>query len=77
MFRSRRSVAGLVALVTIAAVLPGLCAFDGAVLFEPIWVLLPDPAPVLSVLPVVKTPEQPDSLLSLLASRGPPSSVLA
>ena len=75
MFRSHRSAAGLIALVTIAALLPGLCAFDGAMLFEAVWILLPDQAPILLAFPEVRAAEQPQPLLSLLASRGPPSSL--
>ena len=71
MFRSHRSAAGLIAVLTIAALLPGLAALDAA-LFEPLWILLPDPTPVVIDLPDVKFTEQLDSLHSPLPSRGPP-----
>jgi hypothetical protein len=72
MFRGRRTAAGLIAILTIAALLPGLCDVDGAVVFESIWVLLPDPVPAFADLPVVVATEQLDPLLALLASRAPP-----
>jgi hypothetical protein len=44
MFRLRSSVAaGLIAVITISAFVPGLCALEHA-LFEPPWILLPDSA---------------------------------
>ena len=71
--RLQRSTAiGLIAVVTIAALLPGFAAFDAAV-FEAVWVLLPDETPAPYDFPVVIAAEQPDPLLSLLPSRAPPS----
>ena len=70
---TRRAVAsGLIAVITIAALLPDFAAFDGAVL-EIAWVLLPDETPAPYDFPVVIADEQPDPLLSLLSSRAPPS----
>ena len=68
--------AGLVAIVTIAAVLPGFAAFDTAI-FDAAWVLLPDETPAPYEFPVVAASEQPDPLLSLLSSRAPPSLLFA
>ena len=51
MFRRHRSAAGWIAIFTIAAVLPALCDTDAAALFASIWVL-PDPVPVLALLPI-------------------------
>ena len=73
MIRPNRSVAGFcVAVIVLAAFLPGICALD-AVLFEPLWVLLPDEVVVAVERPVTPCDEQPVALLSLLSSRGPPS----
>jgi hypothetical protein len=75
MFRLRSSAAaGLIAVVTIAALLPGVCALEYA-LFEPLWVLLPDMALRLVDEPVVVANEQPLPLLSLSPSRAPPVSL--
>ena len=68
----RALAAGLIAIVTIAAVLPGFAAFDHAV-FADAWTLLPDETPAPYDFPVVVASEQPDPLLSLLSSRAPPS----
>jgi hypothetical protein len=74
---TRRAVAvGLIAVLTIAALLPGFAAFDGAAL-EIAWVLLPDETPAPYDFPIVVAAEQPDPLLSLLSSRAPPSFLLA
>ena len=73
MFRGRSAAAGLIAILTIAALLPGLCVVGAAVVFESIWVLLPEPVVVLANLPIVIGDEQPDPLLALLASRAPPA----
>ncbi|HXW07918.1 MAG TPA: hypothetical protein VD833_21990 [Vicinamibacterales bacterium] len=77
MRRHRRSVAAFcIAVIAIAALAPGLGAFDHALL-DPLWVLLPDEAPV-EVCPVLPAgTEQPLRLLSLLPSRAPPSTPLA
>ena len=77
MFRPNRSVAGFcIAVIVLAAFLPGVCALDGA-LFEPLWILLPDEVIVAVDLAVTPCDEQPVSLFSLLASRGPPARPLA
>jgi hypothetical protein len=75
--RPNRSVAGLcIAVIVLAAFLPGVCTLDYA-LFEPQWVLLPDEVPVAVYSPVAPGDEQPVPLLSLVASRAPPSRPLA
>ena len=75
--RPRRSVAGFcIAVIVLAAFLPGICALDG-VLFEPLWVLLPDEVTVALDIPVVPSDEQTVPLLSLVASRAPPLGPLA
>jgi hypothetical protein len=75
--RPRRSVAGLcIAVIVLAAFLPGVCALDYA-LFEPQWVLLPDEITVALDTPVVVSDEQTVPLLSLVPSRAPPSRPLA
>jgi hypothetical protein len=71
--RPRRSVAGLcIAVIVLAAFLPGVCALDYA-LFEPQWVLLPDEITVAVDTPVVVSDAQTVPLLSLVPSRAPPS----
>ena len=71
--RPNRSVAGFcIAVIVLAAFLPGLCAFDYA-LFEPQWVLLPDEVIVAVDRPDTPCDEQPAPLLSLLPSRAPPA----
>jgi hypothetical protein len=71
--RPRRSVAGLcIAVIVLAALLPGISAVEYA-LFEPLWVLLPDEAPVAVVSSIVCGDEQPVPLFGLLSSRAPPS----
>lgn len=73
MLRPNRSVAGFcIAVIVLAAFLPGMCALD-SVLFEPLWVLLPDEVVAVVERPVVLCDEQPVALLSLVSSRGPPS----
>ncbi len=77
MLRPNRSVAGFcIAVIVLAAFLPGVCALDHA-LFEPLWVLLPDEVTVVVDRPLTPSDEQPVPLLSLLSSRGPPSRPLA
>lgn len=77
MLRPRRSVAGFcIAVIVLSAFLPGICALDG-VLFEPLWVLLPDEVTVAVDIPVVASDEQTVPLLSLVPSRAPPSRPLA
>jgi len=71
--RPNRSVAGLcIAVIVLAALLPGISALDSAV-FEPQWVLLPDEVTVAVDSPGTPGDEQPVPLLSLASSRGPPS----
>lgn len=75
--RPNRSVAGFcIAVIVLAAFLPGFCALDYA-LFEPQWVLLPDEVIVAVDRPATSCDEQPAPLLSLLSSRGPPARPLA
>ena len=72
MFRTRGSAARLcIAIVTIAALVPGLVALEAALL-EPLWIVLPDATPVALDLPDLQGAEQLDSLHSPLSSRGPP-----
>ena len=71
--RASRSVAGLcIAVIALAAFLPGIGAFDCALL-EPQWVLLPDDTPVAFSSAPAPVTEQPRPLHSTLVSRGPPS----
>lgn len=77
MRRPRRSTAGFcIAVLTIAALVPGLAALDAA-LAEPLWLLLPDDTPIAFHVCELNADEQPAPLLSLLSSRGPPSLPLA
>lgn len=78
MIRRRRAlVVGLcIAVVAVAAFLPGTSALDYA-LFELPWVLLPDQAPTAFHAVPARASEQPDSLLSLALERGPPPSSLS
>lgn len=73
MLRPSRPVAAFcIAVIVVAALLPGAAWIDVA-LNEPIWVLLPDDTPA-ELAPVVVSPdEQPLELFSVLASRGPPA----
>ena len=76
MFRPRSSIAaGLIAVITISALLPGASALEHA-LFEPLFVLLIDEGPVLFHAAVIPCAEHPEPLLSLLSSRGPPPNLL-
>jgi hypothetical protein len=73
MFRPRRSIAGFcLAVIVLAAFLPGVAVLDGA-LFEPFWVLLPDEVVAFVICPVAAIEEQTTSFLSLLPARAPPS----
>ena len=75
--RPGRSAAVLcIAVIGLAAFLPGISALDHA-WFEPEWVLLPDNAPVLLCVIAAPGDEQPVPLVSLLPSRAPPSVPLA
>lgn len=77
MRRPNRAIVGLcVAVIVVAAFLPGLSSLEYA-LFEPQWVLLPDEAPVAVDPAPARANEQPVALLSLLSARGPPSLPLA
>lgn len=73
MFRLRSSVAaGLIAVITISALVPGLCSLEAA-LFEPLWVLLPDAALARAEDAVTAGREHPLPLFSLSPARAPPS----
>ena len=73
MRRHRRPVAAVcIAVVALAAFVPGLAALDHAML-APLWVLLPDEAPIEVCVVHPAGNEQPLRLLSLLPSRAPPS----
>jgi hypothetical protein len=75
--RRRRSVVGLcIAVIVLAALLPGMSAFDCALL-EPQWVLLPDEVVVPVYTPATLCDVQPASLQSVLSSRAPPLPPLA
>jgi hypothetical protein len=75
--RPGRSIVGVcIAVIVLAACLPGMCSSDLA-LFEPHWVLLPDEVLVAIDHPVARGDEQPVSLLSLTGSRAPPAPPLA
>lgn len=75
--RPSRSVAALcIAVIALAAFLPGISALDYA-LFEPLWVVLPDEVAVAVCVTATPCDEQPVPFLSLLSSRGPPSLPLA
>lgn len=76
MFRPRSSIAaGLIAAITIAALVPGLCALEHA-LCEPLWVLLIDEGRVPFHIATTPCAEHLDPLFSLLSPRGPPVSLL-
>jgi hypothetical protein len=77
MRRHRRLVAALaIAIIAVAACLPGLAGIDFAV-FELPWTLVPEPEP-LSVPVLASCPdEQSPALRSLLPSRAPPPSPAA
>lgn len=77
MSRPNRSVACLcVAVVALAAFLPGVSALQVAVL-EPHWVLLPDQTPVPAPMAMPAGDEQTLSLVPVPPSRGPPFLPLA
>jgi hypothetical protein len=70
--RSRKPVAYLcLAVVLLAAFLPGVAAFEYVVPVVP-YVLLPDLAAAVVVQVAPRHNEQPSSLLSLVSSRAPP-----
>jgi hypothetical protein len=75
--RPNRSVVGLcIAVIVLAAVVPGISTLDYAS-FEPQWVLLPDEISVAVYCPVRPCDEQPVLLLSVVSSRAPPLHPLA
>jgi hypothetical protein len=77
MLRPSRSVAAFcIAVIVVAALLPSAAWIDAALL-EPTWILLPNDTPAELAPVVVSLDEQPLELLSVLASRGPPSISLA
>jgi hypothetical protein len=67
----RAAVGVCIAIIAVAALLPGFPGLDYAIL-EPIWVLLPDVVPAAPCTLCEPGPEQPLRLLSLLPSRAPP-----
>lgn len=75
--RPRRSVVGLcIAVIAVAALLPGISSLDYAV-FELPWVLLPDDTPVALGSTATRSNEQPVPLFSLVPARAPPARPLA
>ena len=75
--RPSRSLVGLcVAVIALAAFLPGVSSLDYA-MYEPQWILLPDEAPIPLFVAATPANEQPRPLLSLLPSRAPPTFPLA
>jgi len=77
MSRPNRPVAVLcIAVIALAAFLPGIAALEAALL-EPQWILLPDEVSVAAFRPVPPCLEQSVPLLSLLPSRAPPTLPLA
>jgi hypothetical protein len=75
--RSRTPVAYLcIAVVVLAAFLPGVSAFDYAVP-APQFALLPDLAVVADLPLAIPGNERPSSLLSLVSPRAPPRLALA
>jgi hypothetical protein len=73
MLRRNRSIAGFcVAVIVLAAFLPGICSLDYAFIGLQ-WILLPDEISVAADIPVPACDDQPVPLLSLVSSRGPPS----
>ena len=77
MSRPNRPVAVLcIAVIALAAFLPGIAAFEAALL-EPQWILLPDEVSVAVFRLVAPCFEQSVPLFSLLPSRAPPTLPLA
>jgi hypothetical protein len=72
----RAAVGVCIAIIAVAALLPGFPGLDYAT-FEPVWVLLPYDGPVAPVAISDPGTEQPLRLLSLLPSRAPPRSAIA
>ena len=78
MTRSRKAVAiGCVALIVLSCVFPLGGASIGWLVFTPAFVLVPPPPEAVQVRESSKPSEQPVALVSILDSRGPPSSSLA
>lgn len=74
--RARRSVAGVcIAIVALAACVPGLVLLDYA-LFEPQFVLLLNQTPASLCVAPASGSAQPRPLHTRLVSRGPPSTSL-
>jgi hypothetical protein len=65
-----------IAVIAVAAILPGFAAFDCALL-EPQWILLADAVSTAVFLATAPSDEQLLSLVSLLPSRAPPSILFA
>jgi hypothetical protein len=77
MTRSRKAVAvGCVALIVLSCVFPLGGASIAWLEFTPAFVLVPPPPDLVSVRESSAPIEQPVALLSILDSRGPPSSIL-
>ena len=75
--RTHRSIVVLcIAFVALAAFHPGASILDHAVL-EVQWILLPDPDSITVAQLYAVLDEQPLALFSVLASRAPPTFVLA
>ena len=71
--RPSRSAVGLcIAVIALAAFLPGISSLEYALL-EPHWILLPDDTPIGVCNTIVPRDEQLVSFLFLLRSRAPPS----
>ncbi len=68
--------AGLIAVITVSALVPGSSALEHA-LCEPLWVLLIDEGPVPFHIAANLCAEHPDPLVSQLSSRGPPANLHA
>ena len=78
MTRSRKAVAlGCVALIVLSCVFPLGGTTIAWLEFTPTFVLVPPPPEIVPVRESSKPAEQPVALLSILDSRGPPSSSLA
>jgi hypothetical protein len=71
--RPNRSVAAIcIAVIAVAALLPGISPLDHA-WFEAQWVFLPDRTRIVERPTLTSGNEQPLPLLAVLSSRGPPS----
>jgi hypothetical protein len=68
---SRPVAAFCIALVALAAVVPGIASFDQASL-QPVWVLLPAEGQAVDAPACIRPGTQPHSLRAALDSRGPP-----